>query len=65
MSTTRRTAVIFGGAGFIGSNLAHHFLLTESEAKVRIYDNLTRAGREAQPSLAGRDRGERATVWRW
>ena len=40
---TRRTAVIFGGAGFIGSNLAHH-LLTESEARVRIYDNLTRPG---------------------
>lgn len=43
MSMTRRTAVIFGGAGFIGSNLAHH-LLTESDARVRIYDNLSRPG---------------------
>ncbi|HEY0564615.1 MAG TPA: NAD-dependent epimerase/dehydratase family protein, partial [Terriglobales bacterium] len=43
MSITRRTAVIFGGAGFIGSNLAHH-LLTQTDAKVRIYDNLSRPG---------------------
>lgn len=43
MNKTRRTAVIFGGAGFIGSNLAH-YLLTQSEARVRIYDNLTRPG---------------------
>lgn len=43
MTTIRRTAVIFGGAGFIGSNLAHH-LLTQSEAKVRIFDNLSRPG---------------------
>ena len=43
MGTMRRTAVIFGGAGFIGSNLAHH-LLTQTDAKVRIYDNLSRPG---------------------
>ena len=43
MTTTRRTAVIFGGAGFIGSNLAHH-LLTSTEAKVRIFDSLSRPG---------------------
>jgi CDP-paratose 2-epimerase len=43
MSTTRRTAVIFGGAGFIGSNLAH-YLLTQTDAKVRIFDNLSRPG---------------------
>lgn len=35
--------MIFGGAGFIGSNLAYH-LLTQSEAKVRIFDNLSRPG---------------------
>jgi CDP-paratose 2-epimerase len=38
-----RSVVIFGGAGFIGSNLAHH-LLTETEAKVHIFDNLSRSG---------------------
>ena len=34
--------MIFGGAGFIGSNLAHSLL--QSDAKVRIYDNLSRPG---------------------
>lgn len=38
-----RSVVIFGGAGFIGSNWAHH-LLTQTEAKVHIYDNLSRRG---------------------
>ena len=38
-----RSVLIFGGAGFIGSNWAHH-LLTQSEAKVHIYDNLSRRG---------------------
>jgi CDP-paratose 2-epimerase len=38
-----RSAVIFGGAGFVGSNWAHH-LLTRTEAKVHIYDNLSRRG---------------------
>jgi CDP-paratose 2-epimerase len=38
-----RSAVIFGGAGFIGSNLAHR-LLTETDAKVHIFDNLSRPG---------------------
>lgn len=38
-----RTTVIFGGAGFIGSNLAHH-LLNHTDAKVRIFDNLSRPG---------------------
>jgi len=38
-----RSVLIFGGAGFIGSNLAHH-LLTTSDARVHIFDNLTRAG---------------------
>src|SRR5947209_4381703 len=37
-----RCALIFGGAGFIGSNLAHH-LLTGSDAHVHIFDNLSRA----------------------
>ncbi len=38
-----RSVLIFGGAGFIGSNLAHH-LLTKTEARVHIFDNLSRAG---------------------
>ena len=38
-----RSVLIFGGAGFIGSNLAH-FLLTRTEAKVHVFDNLSRAG---------------------
>ena len=38
-----RSALIFGGAGFIGSNLAHH-LLTSTDARVHIFDNLSRPG---------------------
>jgi CDP-paratose 2-epimerase len=39
----KRSVVIFGGAGFIGSNLAHH-LLSTTEARVHVFDSLTRAG---------------------
>jgi len=38
-----RYVTIFGGAGFIGSNLAHS-LLTRTDAKVHVFDNLSRAG---------------------
>jgi CDP-paratose 2-epimerase len=38
-----RSVLILGGAGFIGSNLAHH-LLTCTDAKVHVFDNLSRAG---------------------
>ena len=38
-----RTVLIFGGAGFIGSNWAHH-LLECTEANVHIFDNLSRPG---------------------
>src|SRR5437763_5223922 len=38
-----RSVLIFGGAGFIGSNWAH-FLLQHSDAKVHIFDNLSRPG---------------------
>jgi CDP-paratose 2-epimerase len=38
-----RSALIFGGAGFIGSNWAHRLLKT-SDAKVHIFDNLSRRG---------------------
>ncbi len=38
-----RSALIFGGAGFIGSNLAHR-LLKNTDARVHIFDNLSRRG---------------------
>jgi CDP-paratose 2-epimerase len=38
-----RSVLILGGAGFIGSNLAHS-LLTGTDAKVHVLDNLSRAG---------------------
>jgi len=38
-----RSVLIFGGAGFIGSNWAHR-LLTTTDAKVHIFDNLSRRG---------------------
>jgi CDP-paratose 2-epimerase len=36
-----RSALIFGGAGFVGSHWAHH-LLTNTNASVHIFDNLSR-----------------------
>jgi len=38
-----RSVLIFGGAGFVGSNLAYH-LLTRTDANVHIFDNLSRPG---------------------
>lgn len=38
-----RSVLIFGGAGFIGSNWAR-YLLEKTDAKVHIYDNLSRPG---------------------
>ena len=43
----RRPALITGGAGFIGTNLAHR--LVRAGRQVRIYDNLSRSG--AQQNL--------------
>lgn len=43
MTTARRVALITGGAGFIGSNLAAR-LLRQSSVSVRIFDNLSRRG---------------------
>lgn len=40
-SLSTRSILIFGGAGFIGSNWAHH-LLTNTNAQVHIFDNLSR-----------------------
>ena len=38
-----RSVLILGGAGFVGSNLAHH-LLTRTDANVHVFDNLSRPG---------------------
>jgi CDP-paratose 2-epimerase len=38
-----RSVLIFGGAGFIGSNLAQRLLQT-TDAKIHIFDNLSRTG---------------------
>ncbi len=38
-----RSVLIFGGAGFIGSNLAFH-LLTRTSAHVHVFDSLVRSG---------------------
>src|SRR6266545_4806789 len=38
-----RSIVIFGGAGFIGSNWTERLLKTTT-AKVHVFDNLSRAG---------------------
>ena len=45
MSSVRsiRSVLIFGGAGFIGSNWAHRLLKT-TDAKIHIFDNLSRRG---------------------
>ena len=40
---TSRSVLIFGGAGFIGSNWAS-WLLENSDAKVHVFDNLSRRG---------------------
>jgi CDP-paratose 2-epimerase len=38
-----RSVLIFGGAGFVGSNLAYH-LLCRTDANVHVFDNLSRTG---------------------
>jgi CDP-paratose 2-epimerase len=43
-AVSRRPVLITGGAGFIGTNLAHHLL--RGGRPVRIYDNLSRPGAE-------------------
>jgi CDP-paratose 2-epimerase len=43
MKSESRSIVIFGGAGFIGSNWAERLLRT-TEARVHVFDNLSRAG---------------------
>lgn len=41
-SSSTRSILIFGGAGFVGSNWAH-YLLTNTDAQIHIFDNLSRA----------------------
>ncbi len=45
MSDLNGPVLITGGAGFVGTNLAHRYL--SSGVPVRVYDNLSRAGVEA------------------
>jgi CDP-paratose 2-epimerase len=52
-----RSVLIFGGAGFIGSNLAHS-LLAGSNAQVHVFDNLSRAGAEHNLEWLRRTAGE-------
>jgi len=43
MDQEARSVLIFGGAGFIGSNWAH-WLLKNTSAQVHVFDNLSRTG---------------------
>lgn len=60
-----RSVLIFGGAGFIGSNWAE-WLLQSTEAKIHIFDNLSRSGvrhnLRALEALSGRSRRLQVTV---
>jgi CDP-paratose 2-epimerase len=60
-----RSVLVFGGAGFIGSNWAE-WLLQNSEAKVHIFDNLSRTGvrhnLHSLEKLSGRSRRLQVTV---
>lgn len=61
----KRSALILGGAGFIGANLARHLML-ESDATVHIFDNLSRRGVQHNLELlkkaAGRSGRLRVTI---
>src|SRR5215472_752318 len=60
-----RSILILGGAGFIGSNLAA-WLLENSEARLHIFDNLSRTGVRhnlgSLEKLAGRSKRLQITV---
>jgi len=56
-NTEKRSALIFGGAGFIGANLARHLLL-ESDASVHVFDNLSRRGVQHNLELVKRAAGK-------
>ncbi|MBI3152721.1 MAG: GDP-mannose 4,6-dehydratase [Chloroflexi bacterium] len=52
--------LITGGAGFIGSNYVHRLLKRGREAKVTIYDNLSRAGAPRNLEWLKKEFGENA-----
>ena len=60
---TIRTALITGGAGFVGSNLAER-LLSEPDVRVRVLDNLSRRVCAAQSRLVC-SRCRPGIAWRW
>ncbi len=60
-----KEVLIFGGAGFIGSNWAH-YLLENTDAKVHVFDNLSRQGvrynLESLRKAAGRSKRLTVTI---
>jgi CDP-paratose 2-epimerase len=64
-SSPIRSILIFGGAGFVGSNWAHH-LLTNTDAQVHIFDNLSRGkvrhNLQCLHKMAERSRRLRVTI---
>ena len=65
ISDENRSVLIFGGAGFIGANLAQH-LLRETSASVHLFDNLSRKGVQHNlqqlKSLSGKSGRLRVTI---
>ncbi len=60
MTADLRPVAILGGAGFIGANLASH--LARTGHRVRIYDNLSRAGVERNLLWLRETHGDRVEV---
>jgi dTDP-glucose 4,6-dehydratase len=44
LAMSKRTYLVTGGAGFIGSNLVHHLFASEGDSSVVVLDSLTYAG---------------------
>ena len=56
-----RSVLIFGGAGFIGSNWAH-FVLRNTDARVHIFDNLSRDGVHRNLEWLQKEAGSKARL---